>query len=97
MCQIVFHLEFVPYVLQIIGFLLESHPSGSTSLSDAYRILFQSILTPAFWDRSGYIPGLARLLQAYIEKAGETIVLEKIVRLFFFTKSFIFLQHCSLF
>ncbi len=75
-------LEFVPYVLQILGFLIESHPSGSTPLPDAYRVLFQSILTPAFWDRSGNIPALSRLLQAYIEKAGESIVLEKIVRNF---------------
>ncbi|CAF2452132.1 unnamed protein product [Rotaria sp. Silwood2] len=70
--------EFVPYALQILGFLLESHSSGSTPLPEAYRILFQSILTPAFWDRSGNIPALSRLLQAYIEKAGETIVLEKL-------------------
>jgi exportin-2 (importin alpha re-exporter) len=75
------YLEFVPYVLQILGFLIESHPSGSTTLPDAYRVLFQSILTPAFWDRSGNIPALSRLLQAYIEKAGESIVLEKIVRI----------------
>lgn len=72
------YLEFVPYVLQIIGFLLESRPSGST-IPDSYRALFQSILTPSFWDRSGNIPALSRLLQAYIEKAGETIVLEKLV------------------
>ncbi|CAF3797152.1 unnamed protein product [Rotaria socialis] len=70
--------EFVPYVLQIIGFLLESHSSGSTSISIAYQALFQSILTPSFWDRSGNIPALSRLLEAYIEKAGETIVLEKL-------------------
>ncbi|CAF3715888.1 unnamed protein product, partial [Rotaria sordida] len=70
--------EFVPYVLQIIGFLLESRPSGSTPIPDAYRALFQLILTPSFWDRSGNIPALSRLLQAYIEKAGETIVLEKL-------------------
>ncbi|CAF4044851.1 unnamed protein product, partial [Rotaria sp. Silwood2] len=70
--------EFVPYALQILGFLLESHSSGSTPLPEAYRILFQSILIPAFWDRSGNIPALSRLLQAYIEKAGETIVLEKL-------------------
>ncbi len=69
--------EFVPYVLQIIGFLLESHLTGS--IPDAYRALFQSILIPSFWDRSGNIPALSRLLQAYIEKAGETIVLEKLV------------------
>ncbi len=85
-----YDLEFVPYVLQILGFLLESHSSGLTPLPDAYRILFQSILIPAFWDRSGNIPALSRLLQAYIEKAGETIVLEKIVRFlieeFFFSK-----------
>ncbi|CAF0997607.1 unnamed protein product [Adineta ricciae] len=67
--------EFVPYVLQIIGFLLESHKS---TIPDTYRALFQSILIPSFWDRSGNIPALSRLLQAYIEKAGETIVLEKL-------------------
>jgi exportin-2 (importin alpha re-exporter) len=85
-----YDLEFVPYVLQILGFLLESHSSGLTPLPDAYRILFQSILIPAFWDRSGNIPALSRLLQAYIEKAGETIVLEKIVR--FLIEDFFFLK-----
>jgi exportin-2 (importin alpha re-exporter) len=72
-----FILEFVPYVLQIIGFLLESHSTGL--IPDTYRSLFQSILNPSFWDRSGNIPALSRLLQAYIEKSGETIVLEKLV------------------
>lgn len=68
-------------MLQILGFLLESHQTGSTPIPEAYRSLFQSILTPAFWDRSGNIPALSRLLQAYIEKAGESIVLEKLVRI----------------
>jgi len=72
-----FVLEFVPYVLQIIGFLLESHSTGL--IPDTYRSLFQSILNPSFWDRSGNIPALSRLLQAYIEKSSETIVLEKLV------------------
>lgn len=71
--------EFVPYVLQIIGFLLESHRTGAT-IPDAYRALFNSIISPTFWDRTGNIPALSRLLQAYIEKAGETIVMEKLVR-----------------
>ncbi|CAF5056065.1 unnamed protein product, partial [Rotaria sp. Silwood1] len=70
--------EFVPYVLQIIGFILESRSSGSISIADAYRALFQLILTLSFWDRSGNIPALSRLLQTYIEKAEETIVLEKL-------------------
>lgn len=72
-------LEFVPYVLQIIGFLLESRPSGSSSIPDAYRALFNSIISPTFWDRTGNIPALSRLLQAYIEKAGQSIVMEKLV------------------
>jgi exportin-2 (importin alpha re-exporter) len=79
--------EFVPYVLQIIGFLLESHKTGT--IPETYRALFQSILIPSFWDRSGNIPALSRLLQAYIEKAGETIVLEKLVR-FCMTEKFLF-------
>ncbi len=55
---------------------MESHRS---SIPDTYRTLFQSILIPSFWDRTGNIPALSRLLQAYIEKAGDTIVLEKLV------------------
>ncbi|CAF0855566.1 unnamed protein product, partial [Didymodactylos carnosus] len=74
--------EFVPYVLQIIGFLLESRTPSTqtnpTTIPDSYRVLFPLILTPSFWDRSGNIPALSRLLQAYIQKAGETIVVEKI-------------------
>lgn len=93
-----FRLEFVPYVLQILGFLIESHPSKPTNLSDTYRTLFSSILNPAFWDRSGNIPALSRLVQAYIEKAGETIVLEKLVcrslsRLFVSKRSFFEISH----
>lgn len=56
---------------------MESHPTGST-IPETYRSLFDSIITPTFWDRTGNIPALSRLLQAFIEKAGETIVLEKI-------------------
>ncbi|CAF0749729.1 unnamed protein product [Didymodactylos carnosus] len=74
--------EFVPYVLQIIGFLLESRVSPTqtnpTVLPDFYRILFPLILTPSFWDRSGNIPALSRLLQAYIHKASETLIIEKL-------------------
>ncbi len=72
-------------MLQIIGFLLESHSSGS--IPDTYRSMFESVLSPSFWDRSGNIPALSRLLQAFIEKSGETIVLDKLVRLVFFVKN----------
>ena len=58
---------------------MESHPTGSQSIPDVYRGLFTSIINPTFWDRSGNIPALSRLLQAYIEKAGESIVMEKLV------------------
>ena len=78
---IFFALEFVPYVLQIIGFLLESHSSDVTTIPDVYRSLFPLIITPSFWDRNGNIPALSTLLQAYIEKTGETIVIEKLVSL----------------
>ncbi|CAF3001018.1 unnamed protein product [Rotaria sp. Silwood2] len=60
------NLEFVLYVLQTVGFLLESHSSEST-------------LIPTFWKPSGDIPALSRPLQAFIKKADETIVFEKFV------------------
>lgn len=70
--------EFVPYTLQIIALLLESHTNRTQPIPDVYRALFQSIINPTFWDRSGNIPPLSRLLQDYIEKAGESLVVEKL-------------------
>ncbi|KAG9332670.1 hypothetical protein JZ751_014768 [Albula glossodonta] len=62
--------EFVPYVFQVMSLLLEIH---SNSIPGSYMALFPHLLQPVLWERTGNIPPLVRLLQAYLEKGGATI------------------------
>uniref|UniRef100_A0A667XJX5 Exportin-2 n=1 Tax=Myripristis murdjan TaxID=586833 RepID=A0A667XJX5_9TELE len=62
--------EFVPYVFQVMSLLLEIH---SNSIPSSYMALFPHLLQPVLWERTGNIPPLVRLLQAYLEKGGPTI------------------------
>lgn len=65
--------EFTPYVFQVLAQLLEYRSSGA-GLSQAYMGMFQPLLTPALWEKKGNVPALARLLQAYIQKAASELV-----------------------
>ena len=49
------------------------------NMPSVYVELFPFLLMPVLWERPGYIPALARLLQAYIEKTANSVVSEKIV------------------
>ena len=72
--------EFVPYVFQVMSLLLEIH---SNSIPESYMALFPHLLQPVLWERTGNIPPLVRLLQAYLQKGGATIAnsaADKIVR-----------------
>jgi exportin-2 (importin alpha re-exporter) len=71
-------LEFIPYAFQLLSLMLELHDQ---TIPGVYYELFPFLLMPLLWERPGYIPALTRLLQAYIEKAASTIVVEKIVTL----------------
>uniref|UniRef100_A0A665VQH4 Exportin-2 n=1 Tax=Echeneis naucrates TaxID=173247 RepID=A0A665VQH4_ECHNA len=62
--------EFLPYVFQVMSLLLEIH---SNSIPPSYMALFPHLLQPVLWERTGNIPPLVRLLQAYLEKGGATI------------------------
>uniref|UniRef100_A0A671NVY1 Exportin-2 n=1 Tax=Sinocyclocheilus anshuiensis TaxID=1608454 RepID=A0A671NVY1_9TELE len=62
--------EFVPYVFQVMSLLLEIHTS---SIPSSYMALFPHLLQPVLWERTGNIPPLVRLLQAYLEKGATTI------------------------
>uniref|UniRef100_A0A3Q2XII4 Exportin-2 n=1 Tax=Hippocampus comes TaxID=109280 RepID=A0A3Q2XII4_HIPCM len=62
--------EFLPYVFQVMSLLLEMH---SNSIPSSYMALFPHLLQPVLWERTGNIPPLVRLLQAYMEKGGATI------------------------
>ncbi|KAI3438113.1 hypothetical protein D9Q98_000554 [Chlorella vulgaris] len=65
--------EFHPYVFQILAQLLEVRPQGSP-VPEAYHAIFPPLLTPTFWERSGNVPALSRLLQAYLSRAGADAV-----------------------
>lgn len=63
-------LEFIPYVFQVMSLLLEMHKN---EIPSSYMALFPHLLQPVLWERTGNIPPLVRLLQAYLERGASTI------------------------
>ena len=59
--------EFLPYIFQILSLLLELRPPP---IPAPYMNIYPHLLIPALWERTGNIPALVRLLQAFIEKAS---------------------------
>ncbi|CAL9138620.1 unnamed protein product [Musa acuminata var. zebrina] len=57
--------EFWPYAFQIFAQLVEM---SKPPLSDNYMQLFNVLLSPENWKRSGNVPALVRLMQAYLQK-----------------------------
>ena len=71
--------EFLPYVFQLLSLLLEVRPQP---IPPAYMSIYPHLLVPVLWERSGNIPGLVRLLQAFIERAPSEIPMgEKLMNL----------------
>ena len=66
-------LEFSPYVFQILAQLLEFRPKEA-GLGDAYTSLFAPCLTASLWEKTGNVPGLTRLIRAYLKQAAPYIV-----------------------
>ena len=62
-CQLKNFIEFVPYVFQVMALLLELNPSST--LPVVYQHNLQPLLSPAFWERTGNVPALVRLLQVH--------------------------------
>ena len=65
--------EFLPYVFQILSLLLELHP---LPIPQPYMVIYPLLLTPGLWERTGNVPALVRLLQAFIVKAPSDVVTE---------------------
>ena len=63
--------EFLPYVFQILSLLLELRP---LPIPQPYMVIYPLLLTPGLWERTGNVPALVRLLQAFIEKAPSDVV-----------------------
>lgn len=70
--------DMVTYVFQIMSQLLELSPAGG--VSSAYETIYPPLLEPVLWERTGNIPGLVRLLQAYIHKCPQLVVSNNLER-----------------
>ncbi|ODQ80195.1 hypothetical protein BABINDRAFT_166560 [Babjeviella inositovora NRRL Y-12698] len=57
--------EFVPYVFQILAYLLELLPKEHP-LPQTYQQLIKPLMSPSVWEFRGNIPGVTRLLQAIV-------------------------------
>lgn len=58
-------LEYIPYSFQILAQMLELH---GRDVPGEYRSLLPFLLTPAVWQQKGSIPGLVKLLKAFLAR-----------------------------
>ncbi|KAG1763112.1 CAS/CSE protein [Suillus occidentalis] len=63
--------QYIPYVFQILAQMLESHTTGVPS---EYRSLLPFLLTPTCWQQKGSIPGLVKLLKAFLARDAAEMV-----------------------
>jgi exportin-2 (importin alpha re-exporter) len=63
--------EYIPYVFQILAQMLELH---TTDVPADYRSLLPFLLQPAIWVQKGSVPGLVKLLQAFLTRDGKQMV-----------------------
>ncbi|KAH0580356.1 hypothetical protein H2248_001858 [Termitomyces sp. 'cryptogamus'] len=57
--------QYIPYVFQVLAQMLELH---TAEVPEQYRSLLPFLLTPAIWQQKGSIPGLVKLLKAYLAR-----------------------------
>ncbi|RID60946.1 hypothetical protein BRARA_E00127 [Brassica rapa] len=65
--------EFLPYAFQLLAQLVELN---RPPLSPNYMQIFLLLLSPESWKRSGNVPALVRLLQAFLQKAPHEVTQE---------------------
>ncbi|KZT00874.1 uncharacterized protein LAESUDRAFT_731806 [Laetiporus sulphureus 93-53] len=63
--------QYIPYVFQILAQMLELHPSDVPA---AYHNLLPFLLTPAAWTQKGSIPGLVKLLKAFLARDAKGMI-----------------------
>ncbi|KAG6841642.1 hypothetical protein C0991_008627 [Blastosporella zonata] len=57
--------QYVPFVFQVLAQMLELHKA---EVPEQYRALLPFLLTPAIWQQKGSIPGLVKLLKAFLTR-----------------------------
>ncbi|KAI9001554.1 Cse1-domain-containing protein [Trametes punicea] len=63
--------QYIPYVFQILAQMLDLHAEGVPA---EYRTLLPFLLTPASWQQKGSIPGLVKLLKAFLARDAASMV-----------------------
>ncbi|KAI0714440.1 armadillo-type protein [Cerioporus squamosus] len=63
--------QYVPYVFQVLAQMLDLHTG---EVPAEYRSLLPFLLTPAAWQQKGSIPGLVKLLKAFLSHDARSIV-----------------------
>lgn len=67
-------VDYAPYVFQVLALLVEAREVGPGSpLPQLYMQIYPPLLTPMYWERPSNIPGLVRLLHAYLAKAAAEV------------------------
>jgi len=64
-------VEYIPYVFQVLAQMLSFHTGA---VPEQYRSLLPFLLTPAVWQQKGSIPGLVKLLRAFISRDAPQMV-----------------------
>ncbi|KAF8839712.1 Cse1-domain-containing protein [Paxillus ammoniavirescens] len=57
--------QYIPYVFQILAQMLALHTTGVPA---EYRSLLPFLMTPACWQQKGSIPGLVKLIKAFLAR-----------------------------
>ncbi|KAH9931314.1 armadillo-type protein [Fomitopsis serialis] len=63
--------QYIPYVFQVLAQMLEFHTGDVPA---EYRSLLPFLLTPAAWQQKGSIPGLVKLLKAFLSRDAKQMV-----------------------
>ncbi|KAI0636204.1 Cse1-domain-containing protein [Trametes polyzona] len=63
--------QYIPYVFQILAQMLDLHAG---EVPAQYRSLLAILLTPAAWQQKGSIPGLVKLLKAFLARDAASMV-----------------------
>ncbi|ESK86419.1 importin-alpha export [Moniliophthora roreri MCA 2997] len=64
--------QYIPYTFQILAQMLSLH--NETTIPPQYESLLPFLLTPAVWAQKGSVPGLVRLLKAYLRRGAQSMV-----------------------
>jgi exportin-2 (importin alpha re-exporter) len=64
--------EFMPYVFQLLGALLEGEPEKP--LPNKFQPMIAPIIAPQIWESRGNIPALVRVLSAMLPRASQEMI-----------------------